>query len=65
MAIKVKRYIGSNGEILLPISESTYNSSSLISSSGVYFLAVTEEVVIIEAGNPIGMLLTLTYADTP
>lgn len=65
MAIRVDRYIGSNGEILLPLEQTTYNTAALIGSDGVYYIPQTSEVVVIEAGNPMGLLLTLTYPATP
>lgn len=65
MAIVVKKYIGSNGEILLPLSQNDTNSANLVSISGVFYLAVKEDVSSIVAGNPIGLLLALTYSATP
>lgn len=62
MATRVDRYIGSNGEILIPTTTTSNNTSALVSSNGVYYLPQTSEVVVIEAGNPIGLLLSLTYA---
>lgn len=64
MATYVRKYIGTNGDVLLPLSETAGNTSSLVSDKGVFYLAQTEEVVAIEAGNPIGLLLTLTYPAT-
>lgn len=65
MVVIVDRYIGSNGEVLLPISDTTDNTSDLISSRGVYYIAQTHEEVAIVAGNPMGLLLSLTYPATP
>jgi hypothetical protein len=65
MAIIVDRYIGSNGEVLLPTTVTADNTSDLLSLSGVYYKVQTTEVVSIEAGNPMGLLLTLTYPATP
>ena len=65
MVVVVDRYIGSNGEILIPVAASDYNSADLISTRGTYFIAQTHEVVDIVAGNPMGLLLTLTYPATP
>ena len=65
MVVIVDRYIGSNGEVLLPISDTTDNTSDLISSRGVYYIAQTNEEVAIVAGNPMGLLLSLTYPATP
>lgn len=65
MVVIVDRYVGSNGDILLPVTDSVNNTSDLISLKGIYYLAQTHEVVTIEAGNPIGLLLALTYSATP
>jgi len=65
MVVLVDRYIGSNGEILLPIEGTLDNTADLLSSRGVYYIAQTHEVVSIVAGNPMGLLLTLTYPATP
>lgn len=65
MAVIVDRYIGSNGDILLPVTDTLSNTSNLISIKGTYYIAQTHEVVAIEAGNPMGLLLTLTYPATP
>lgn len=61
MTTIVKRYIGSNGEILIPIEETLDNTSALVSNNGVYYYPQTTEQVPIIAGNPMGLLLTLTY----
>lgn len=65
MVVVLDRYIGTNGDILLPVTSSDSNTSDLISIKGVYYLAQTHEVVSIVAGNPMGLLLTLTYPATP
>lgn len=65
MATIVTKYIGSNGDVLLPISETANNTSPLVSGKGVYFIPLTEEQAIIEAGNSMGLLLALTYPATP
>lgn len=65
MVVRVDRYVGTNGDILLPVTETANNTSDLISIKGVYYLAQTGEIVAIEAGNPMGLLLTLTYPATP
>lgn len=65
MATKVLKWIGSNGEVLIPLSEDVYNTGKMISTHGTYFTPQTQEVVAIEAGNPIGLLLALTYPATP
>lgn len=61
----VRRYIGSNGDVLLPLGETEDNTADLISDKGVYYLAITETTADIVAGNPMGLLLTLTYPATP
>lgn len=62
MATKITKWIGSNGEVLIPIGEATtYNTNKLISTLGTYFFPQTEEIIVIETGNPIGLLLSLTY----
>jgi len=65
MAVVLDRYIGANGDILIPVTSSDSNTSDLISIKGVYYLAQTHEEVSIVAGNPMGLLLTLTYPATP
>lgn len=66
MAIRITKWIGSNGEVLFPLGEdTTYNSNNLVSTKGTYFMPSTEEIILIEAGNPMGLLLTLTYPATP
>ncbi len=62
MATKITKWIGDNGDVLIPLGDpTTYNTNKLFSLSGVYFIPFTEEVVAIETGNPIGLLLSLTY----
>lgn len=65
MVVRVDRYVGTNGDILLPVTETANNTSDLISIKGIYYIAQTSEIVAIEAGNPMGLLLTLTYPATP
>lgn len=65
MVVRVDRYVGSNGDILLPVAETVNNTSDLISIKGIYYIAQTSEIVAIEAGNPMGLLLTLTYPAAP
>lgn len=65
MATIVDRYIGTNGDILIPTTSTANNTSDLLSIGGTYYIAQTHEVVAIEAGNPMGLLLTLTYPATP
>ncbi len=61
----VDRYIGDNGVVLLPVQDTVNNTSDLISDTGVYYLAQTHEEVIILEGNPMGLLLAITYPATP
>lgn len=67
MAIVVKSYIGDNGEILFPVSSTDDNTSNLISENGTYYMAVLQDdtAPTIQAGNPMGLLLVLTYPATP
>lgn len=66
MATIVDRYIGTNGDVLIPLTDTANNTSPLLSvKKGVYFIPQTHEEAIIEAGNPMGLLLTLTYPATP
>jgi hypothetical protein len=63
MAIQVKKWIGSNGDVLLPLSVEDYNEGNLYSvKTGALYQAQTVEIVAIETGNPMGLLLALTYA---
>lgn len=62
----IVQWIGSNGEVLLPLSQEADNSAHMVSSNGNYFVPIFYTAPpTIEAGNPIGMLLTLTYPATP
>lgn len=65
MAIVIDRYIGSNGDVLIPLGDNADNANNLISSNGTYYIVQSREVIQIEAGNPMGLLLTLTYPATP
>lgn len=65
MAVIVKKYIATNGDVVFPLTSTANNTSNLISDKGVLYLAELEEIVAIEAGNPMGLLLTLTYPATP
>lgn len=65
MAIVVKKWIGSNGEVLIPLTQETYNNGKMVSTRGTYFMPITEESITIQAGNPMGLLLALTYPATP
>lgn len=67
MAIIVDRYISDDGEVLLPLESTLNNTSDLLSDRGRFFKVFThsDEAVAIEAGNPMGLLLTLTYPATP
>ena len=62
MSIIVKKWIGSNGEILIPLTEETYNDGNMVSTHGTYFFALTEDKSTPLMGNPMGLLLALTYA---
>lgn len=63
---RITKWIGSNGEVLFPIALSTDNSEHMVSSNNNYFIPVFEVVIPdIVAGNPIGLLLSLTYSGTP
>lgn len=65
MATIVDRYIGSNGDVLIPLGSALDNTNNLVSARGVYYIAQTHEQVVIEAGNPMGLLLAITYPATP
>ena len=67
MAIIVDMYISDDGELLMPINTTPNNTSDLLSDRGRFFKVFThsDEAVAIEAGNPMGLLLTLTYPATP
>lgn len=66
MATRVLKWIGSNGDVLLPLSTATYNTGNLYSTKkGTWYTPITEELTIIEAGNPMGLLLAITYPATP
>lgn len=58
MTLVLKRYISSNGDVLIPINTNTF--PDLVSDSGVYYLAQTENVttpVLINGG----LLLAISY----
>ena len=62
MTTVVDRFIGDNGEVLIPINQNASNSANLVSEkTGVYYIAITHEIVSILQGNPMGLLLALTY----
>jgi len=64
----VDNYIGTDGSLLIPLTSTSDNSSNLLSTKGVLYIAQTHEYsapASIVAGNPIGLLLTLTYPATP
>ena len=68
MSIFIRRWVGDNGDILFPLTDiqvSTLTDGTLISAKGRYYIPINEEVVPIVAGNPMGLLLTLTYSATP
>ena len=59
---RITKWVGSNGEVLFPTELSTDNSKPLISSNNTYFIPVFEVIYPdIVTGNPIGLLLSLTY----
>lgn len=58
--IQLTKYICDDGSVLIPLGDATF--ANLVSDSGKFYLAVTETISAIEAGNPIGLLLALTYA---
>ena len=62
MATQVLRWIADNGDVLTPLSASTYNDSAMISSKGVYYFAITQETGGATEGTPMGLLLAITYA---
>lgn len=63
MATVVDRYIGDNGDVLIPINQNATNSANLISDKGVYYIAITHSTSAPLQGNPMGLLLALTYAN--
>lgn len=67
MTNRVDFYIGDDGELLMPINTTPNNTSDLLSDRGVYYKAFITDTTVypIEAGNPMGLLLTLTYPATP
>ena len=63
---QIVQWIGSNGEVLLPLATTSDNSAPMVSSNGNYFMPIFYTAPpTIEAGNPIGLLLSLTYSGTP
>lgn len=64
MAIVVTSYISDRGELLFPTTSTEDNTSDLISDDGTMYFVQTQntETPTIVAGNPIGLLLTLTYS---
>lgn len=63
---QIVQWVGSNGEVLLPLSVEADNSAHMVSSNGNYFIPIFYVAPpTIEAGNPIGLLLSLTYSGTP
>ena len=67
MTNRVDFYIGDDGDYIRPISATADNTSDLVSDRGVYNKAFISDTTVypIEAGNPMGLLLTLTYPATP
>lgn len=64
MAIILKNYVSIDGDVLIP-TKSAEGHNILVSLNGTVYIPTTAEVVAIEAGNPMGLLLTLTYPATP
>lgn len=63
---KVTSYVSEDGDILIPMSSSADNSSDLVSLDGTIWIAnLYTPLPAIVAGNPMGLLLTLTYSATP
>lgn len=58
----IARYIGTNGDILIPVTSTSGNTSNLLSLTGAYYLA---QAISAEPGSPIGLLLALTYPGPP
>jgi len=59
----ISKWIGSNGDILIPLTKPADNSGNLISTRGVFYLPIIEVAAGAPLqGNPMGLLLTLTYA---
>lgn len=67
MADTVKQWVGDDGELLIPIEDTADNTGMLLSTNtGKIYIAITEVAPgAIVAGNPMGLLLTLTYPATP
>lgn len=68
MTTYIRKWICENGDVLIPLTDITVASSTdgkLVSAKGKFYLPLIEETSIIVAGNPIGLLLSLTYPDTP
>lgn len=68
MTIFLRKLITDNGDVVFPLSEMEVTSTSVgrfVSDSGKYYMPIFEEIVPIVGGNPMGLLLTLTYSATP
>ena len=66
MAVTILKWIGSNGEILTPLTTEEYNEGNMISTKGTFFFAVTTSSGAEGPGgigSPMGLLLALTYAE--
>lgn len=65
MSQRVVRYYGSDGDVLIPLGVTEENTSRLVSiNAGVVYFPQIEEIIVgePEAGVPMGLLLSLTYA---
>lgn len=58
----VDRYIGSNGDVLIPLGSESDNVNNLISSTGIFYIVQSHETATLQVGSPMGLLLSLTYA---
>jgi hypothetical protein len=63
MTTILDRYMSDKGDVLIPINNDLY--PKMVSDKGIYYFSQTHDVVAIVAGNPMGLLLTLTYSATP
>lgn len=64
MAIILKNYTSIDGDVLVP-TQNAEGHHILVSLDGMVYIPTTVEIAAIEAGNPMGLLLTLTYPATP
>lgn len=63
MAIIILKWIADTGDVLIPLSQEEYNNGKMVSANTgtVYFPIFTTDATP-TIGNPMGLLLTLTYA---